>query len=388
MQVQPPIFNLHNAFLKSLARAVGQKIPKEVAEIITIDLTPANIEGDFTFSIFGIARLLKINHSKLALDIAEGLKQYKKYVGGIKIVNGYINVHVKQKEFYSDSLRYVINENLLQEISKGKKVKKVLLISEQIKTALLVTQPAFQFVKNLYASHPYVVKAVSTGNNPSFEHTRSFLQKAIKSGKVKDFGNNVIALHLAEDKYQLLQKQDKTPTSLLHQLVSLDIHIKKNKPVVIIFLLDINSSRIYEFLSAAQRLRIIKEGTRVETINNSDIENRISSDDFKSIIKLHKEIRKILQDKLTIDSKKPLKIEDSEMIIARFISYAPEIFRRSLLKTSPKIIISYNEVLKNPVSQLYQYLKKTTSPQKSLSKQLLLQAIYKIIDTSLRLTEK
>lgn len=366
MQVQPPIFYLRNSFIKSLELAINQKMLVEIEDIITVDLSPPHIKADFTFPIFEIAKILKADYSQLASGVAKNLRNYKKYIHRVETVNGYINVTIKKK-FYIDSLRYILKANLLQEMSKSKKIKKVLLVSEEIKTDFLVN--------HLYTLPLYVVKTVSIDENPSHQQTRSFLRQITKIGKVKDFGNNVLAINL-EDKYQLLQKQDKTPTTLLRQLISLENHIKKSNSTMIIFSLNIISQSIYEFLAIVHTLQIIKKGMREVIINNTDIENKIDSH-LNSLRNLQKKISGISKNKSDFDSEIPIQLKDSEMKIARLISYAPEVFRQSLLQASPEIIINY--------SQLYRSIKFSVLSQKTNSSQLVLQAIYNIFNTTLNL---
>ncbi len=385
--VHPPIFYLRDSFRKSLELAIGQKIPKEVAEIIAIDLTPAHVTGDFTFAIFEIAKILKVEYSNLALTVAENLRSYNKQIHRVEIVNGYINITVEPNKFYTDSLKYVLKEDILQEPSKSKKIKTVLLIANHIGTDAPVNKLTFRFMNRLYLLPSYIVKMASLNENLPLHETRSFLGKMIKVSKVKDFGNNVITIQISRDKYMLLQKQDKTPTILLNQLASLTAYIKDNNPTIIIFSLESTSQSIHEFLTIAYTLRIFKKGTRIEVVNDSDLETRINSYNFKTLKDLHTEIGKSLQDESNIGLEKLTQFKDTEMAIARLISYAPEVFRRSLTLASPRVIINYYESFKNPLSELYRSIENPTSTQKNPYKQLLLKAAYKILNTSLKLIE-
>ncbi|MBI2021622.1 hypothetical protein HYS93_01915 [Candidatus Daviesbacteria bacterium] len=388
--ILPPIFYLYDSFRKSLEQAIGKKIPKNLEEIISVDLTPTHVEGDFTFPIFEIAKVLKVDYSKLASDIVKNLKSYKRYIQEVKIVNGYINVTVKSKKFYTYSLRHVLNENLLREANKSKKIKTVLLITEQVKTDTPVNGPVFQFINRLYALSPYTVKTASINKEAPIRKTRSFLFRVIKNRKIRNFGNDVIAIHQSEERYLLLQKQDKSPTQLLSQLTSLSTHLKENNPDIIIFSLNTPSQSIHEFLSVVDPLQIFREKKkpRIVVINDSDIENKINSYHLKTLKNLQSAIGKILHSKQVFDPKTSIQLQDSELVVARLISYAPEIFRRALYQASPKVIINYNESCKNSVYELYRSLKGSTLSQKTFSTQLLLQAISKILDTSLSLLER
>lgn len=385
--VYSPIIDLRDSFRKSLTLTIGKKIPKEIEDIITIDLTPAHVEGDFTFPVFEIAKVLKVDYLTLASNIAKNLKSYKKYIREVEIVKGYINFTVKPKTFYRDSLRYVLNGNLLGETSKSKKTRTVLLLSGQAKINDLINRPVLQFINRLYALPPYIVKTASINEHTPPHKIRSLLCKAIKLGVVKDFGNNVFAIHLSQEKYALLQRQDKTPTPLMNQLTSLDTYVKKNNPAIIIFSLNIAPQQIGELLAIAHMLQTFKEGGRIVVMNDSDIEMKINSHHFNTFKNFQAEIGRTLQDRPKIDSKTSIQFKDTEMAVARLVSYAPEIFRRLLFQTSPKIIINYNEGLESCVYELYQYIGSKSS-QKMVTKQLLLHAMHKILDTSLSLIEK
>lgn len=384
----PPIFYLRNIFRKALELTLGKKIPPELEEIITIDQIPSHIEGDFTFPIFEIAKALKVNYAKLSLDITKNLEADEKYIRKVEAISGYINITIKPEEFYMDSLRYILNDNLLKE-SLDKKVKNVLLIREQIYTEAPTNSVVCQFISRLYSVFPYKLKTVCLSGDTPPHKIQSFIGKVKKAGKVEDFGNNVLAISLSKDKYQLLQRQDKTSTTILKQLTLLDIYVKENNPDIIIFSWNHNFQRIDEFLAIVQRLQIFKGSTAIVIINEMEVGKIMNSQSVKVLKDLQTRISKTTSDKLAVDLENLGQLaDDTEMKVARLISYFPEMFRQLLWHASPKVLLNYNESCKKHVNELYLSTRGSVPDQAKLSKILLLKASYKVFDASLNLFEK
>lgn len=382
----PPILYLRDKFQKSLETTIGEKISPEIEEVITIEPTPLHIEGDFTFPIFEVARLLKADYSKISLDIAKNLESDQKYIRGIKVIRGYINVTINPEEFYTDSLRYILNDNLLQEPSAGKSLKNVLLICEQTNAEIQTDQSVCQFISRLYSVFPYKLKTVCLSGDVSFPKIQSFLNKVQKAGKVKDFGNNVLAIPMSQNKFQLLQKQDESPTPLLKQLTLFDIYIKKNNPDIIVFSW---TQRIDEFLAIAKMLQTLKNDASLTIIKETDLKKIMNSQNVKILKDLQQKIGDTAFDKPAAGSKTLVQFkDDTETRVAQLISYSPEIFRQLLLHASPKIVMDYSESCKKHVNDLYLSTTSSLPNQTQLSKKLLLQASYKIFDTSFSLFEK
>lgn len=373
MQIQPPILILRNNLLKTLESSVGHKIPTKIADTIVLDLTPNNIRGDFTFPVFEIAKALKADYSRLALNTAENLKNYSKYACEVGTINGYINITILSEKFYTDTLRFILSQDLLQEAKKVNRVKPVLLVLEQSTTGLPIHQPVFDFISQLYISPTYLVKTTSLNSNVPHSQVRSFLRKVIGLAQVEDCGDNVITARTQQDKDVLLQRQNKTPTPLLCQLTDLNTIVRNTNPKIIIFSLNTSPQYIREFLEVAHNLQIFKKEVSIKIINNSDIENESSSNHFNSIKNLYDAIEKNILNKSNTYLRKPIVLKNTDIVLAKIISYAPEALRQSLIQTSPDAIIRYCQSLRNFAST------------HKTSNQILLQAIYKIFGASLRL---
>lgn len=382
-----PIFSLRNSIRKSLAYTISKKISKDIEKIISVNLTPSHIEGDYTFPVFEIAQLLGVDYSMLASNIAKNLSSQNKYIHGVEIVNGYVNITVNNN-FYRDGLRYVLNTNLLRAVSKNKHSKKILLLLDQIKVNEGSNQSVFQFIKLLYSLPPHVVKTAAINDDTTPYKSRSFLQKTIKNGNIRNFGNNVIAVQLPKERYALLQRQDKTPTLLMHQLITLGTLIKKNKPAIIIFSMNTTPQKLDELLASAHALKIFKKREQLLVINDADFVNKINLHDLYNLKKLQMEIGEILQNIPDIKIEDSLRFNDTEITLARLISYSPEVFRQLFLQSYPEVIIRYTEILKKPIHEFYRLINNFPPFQTTVSSKLLLHASYKILDISLSLIKK
>jgi hypothetical protein len=382
MTKQAPIFILHDYFCETIEKITGHDLPDEVKDKITIDLPPRHIKADFTFSVFETAKYLEQDYSDLAHKIKERLSMENKYIKDVDVFNGFLNIKLRPESFYHDSLKYILESNLVTN-NKKRNEHSVLLVTDQpnLKSGQIIL-----FVKNLYQSYFYDFATESLDKNISENFTRDFLENLTDNKRVSDLGNNVIVVPFLDGRNILLQKQNKTLTPILSQLAILDFYKRTHKPTMVIFSIDQPPSSINDFLQIVKHLKIFDEYTNLIVLPDADIDNIVNSYLIKRLTSICNKINKSLAE-VEKSSSHMSQFTTEEEPILRLLSYAPEAFKRAVTIASPKPIISYIEFCQNYKELFYSYAKRLKIEHNE-SHIFLLRATYKILNDYLQLFKK
>jgi len=86
------------------AQALAKHIDLPLAELLAmIEIPPENIPGDFAFPCFKLSKLLKKSPPQIAEDLEKNLES--EYFSSFQNLSGYLNAHIDQTRFVTDSLK-------------------------------------------------------------------------------------------------------------------------------------------------------------------------------------------------------------------------------------------------------------------------------------------
>ena len=111
-----------------LIEKVEQKISEALKDMsvedysVTVELTPDNQKGDFTFNCFPLAKILRKNPAIISKELKEKLEKEDIFLE-LEAVSGYLNVIVKRDFFFSSVLSEIMEEGLnygTSNVFKGK----------------------------------------------------------------------------------------------------------------------------------------------------------------------------------------------------------------------------------------------------------------------------
>lgn len=90
------------SYKHSFAQALSEHIAIPVEELLAmIEIPPENIPGDFAFPCFKLSKLLKKSPQQIAEELEKNL--HSDYFSSFQNLSGYLNAHIAQPRFISDS---------------------------------------------------------------------------------------------------------------------------------------------------------------------------------------------------------------------------------------------------------------------------------------------